>query len=135
MTPVFWTIVAVVVGLSISTAAVVTRRRDSNRHQSPVDEGLACHAVPGWRPLVDCPRNCDACLRCLHVDRCVVHRLRELGLTPGTEIRVVQDAGGPMLLSVRGSRVALGRDLAKQIWVEIDSPAPALDKLDKLPVT
>jgi Fe2+ transport system protein FeoA len=63
------------------------------------------------------------------VDRCVVHRLLELGLTPGVELRVVQDNGGPMLVSVRGSRVALGRDLADNLWVEMNT------KSDELRVT
>jgi DtxR family Mn-dependent transcriptional regulator len=51
-------------------------------------------------------------------DHCLVHRLTELGLTPGVELQVVQD-GGPMLVSVRGSRVALGRELADNVWVEL----------------
>jgi len=122
MTPALWAIVAIVAGLSVSTMAVMTRTRGANGRSKPTCTKAAGHTAAGWRPLVDCPRNCDACLRCLQVDRCVVHRLRELGLTPGTEIRVVQDAGGPMLLSVRGSRVALGRDLAEKIWVEVDAP-------------
>jgi Fe2+ transport system protein FeoA len=53
------------------------------------------------------------------VERCVAHRLLELGLTPGAELRVVQDSGGPMVVSVRGSRVALGRELAERLWVEL----------------
>jgi DtxR family Mn-dependent transcriptional regulator len=57
-------------------------------------------------------------LRCMEVDRCLVRRLTELGLTPGVELQVVQD-GGPMLVSVRGSRVALGRELADNVWVEL----------------
>jgi Fe2+ transport system protein FeoA len=76
----------------------------------------------GLLPLAECPRDHKACLRCLEIDRCLLHRLSELGMTPGVELRVVHDAGGPMLLSVRGSRVALGRDLAEKIWVEIISP-------------
>jgi Fe2+ transport system protein FeoA len=58
----------------------------------------------------------------MQVDRCILRRLLELGLTPGVEVRVVQDAGGPMLVSVRGSRVALGRDLAEKMWVELATP-------------
>lgn len=85
----------------------------------PVDERAGEMLAAGLLPLADCPRDRDACLRCLLVERCVVHRLLELGLTPGTELRVVQDSGGPMLVSVRGSRVALGRDLARQLWVEL----------------
>ncbi len=47
-------------------------------------------------------------------------RLTELGLTPGVELRVMQDQGGPMLLSVYNSRLALGRSMAHKIMV---SPA------------
>ena len=53
-----------------------------------------------------------------------------MGLTPGVELRVVQDNGGPMLVSVRGSRVALGRDLADNLWVEMGAP-----RSDELRVT
>lgn len=47
----------------------------------------------------------------------VVHRLAELGLTPGVTLTVVQAAGGPLLVAVRGARVAIGRELAEQIEV------------------
>ncbi len=45
------------------------------------------------------------------------HRLTELGLTPGTELEVMQDQGGPLLLSVYNSRLALGRSMAHKIMV------------------
>jgi Fe2+ transport system protein FeoA len=89
---------------------------------TPAEVRAAELSSPGWLPLVDCPRDCRACLRCMDIDHFVVHRLRELGLTPGVEVRVVQAAGGPMLVSVRGSRVALGRDLAEKMWVELTAP-------------
>ena len=47
----------------------------------------------------------------------VVHRLTALGLTPGVKIRIVQDSGGPLVLSVRESRLALGRGMAHRIMV------------------
>ena len=47
----------------------------------------------------------------------VTHRLNELGMTPGTEMTILQDAGGPLLLSVRDSRVALGRGMAHKMLV------------------
>jgi Fe2+ transport system protein FeoA len=49
--------------------------------------------------------------------RRLVHRLAELGLTAGVEIILVQDSGGPLLLSVRNSRLALGRGLAEKMAV------------------
>ena len=45
------------------------------------------------------------------------HRLTELGLTPGVEMMLVHDSGGPLLLSVRDSRVALGRGMAEKLHV------------------
>lgn len=112
--------------MALVAAALFFRRLSVPRETPAVDERTAGLLAAGFLPLVDCPRDRDACLRCLEVDRCVVHRLIELGLTPGTQVRVVQDAGGPMLLSVRGSRVALGRDLAERVWVEL----PDLDPCD-----
>ena len=119
-----WQPVIIITTLLLGLAAVAWLRA-GRRPDAPVDERAAELLAAGLLPLVDCPRDQDACLRCLQVDRCVIHRLLELGLTPGTQVRVVQDAGGPMLLSVRGSRVALGRDLAERMWVELPSLEPA----------
>lgn len=43
-------------------------------------------------------------------------RLGELGLTPGTAIEVLASRG-PILVLVRGSRVALGRGMARKVMV------------------
>ena len=111
-----WIVVAI---LALATVMFVVRRVSTPRPLPVMDERVAGLTAAGFLPLVDCPRGRDACLHCLLVDHCVVHRLLELGLTPGTRVRVVQDAGGPMLLSVRGSRVALGRDLTARVWFEL----------------
>lgn len=44
-------------------------------------------------------------------------RLTALGLCPGVKLYVLQDAGGPLMISVRGSRIALGRGMAQKIMV------------------
>jgi len=44
-------------------------------------------------------------------------RLTALGLTPGVELSIVQDTGGPLLISVRDSRIAIGRGMAQKIMV------------------
>ena len=48
-------------------------------------------------------------------------RLMDMGLTPGTSVTVVKSAPfhGPLEVIVRGSRLALGRGMAKRIFVEI----------------
>jgi len=56
--------------------------------------------------------------------RGLVRRLSELGLTPGTKIKVLlSNSPGPVLIDVRGSRIALGRGLLMKIMVnlEVDS--------------
>jgi ferrous iron transport protein A len=46
-------------------------------------------------------------------------RLTSLGFTPGVNVEIVQNFGrGPMIVSVRGMRVALGRGEAAKIFVE-----------------
>lgn len=128
MTPNLWLPLSLALTLAVAVLIVLRpdgrRRLLARRAPQPVvaDERVSELLAAGLLPLSDCPRDRTACLRCLHVDRCVVHRLLELGLTPGVELRVVQDNGGPMLVSVRGSRVALGRDLADNLWVEMDGP-------------
>jgi Fe2+ transport system protein FeoA len=50
--------------------------------------------------------------------RILTRRLAELGLTPGVQLEILQDQGGPLLLAVRDSRLALGRGMAHKIIVE-----------------
>jgi len=47
-------------------------------------------------------------------------RLMDMGLTPGTRVTVVKSAPfhGPLEISVRGYRLALGRGMAERIFVE-----------------
>lgn len=53
----------------------------------------------------------------VHGGKRLMHRLAELGLTPGVEMMIVQDSGGPILVSVRNSRIALGRGIAHKLNV------------------
>jgi ferrous iron transport protein A len=46
-------------------------------------------------------------------------RLASLGFTPGAQIAMTQNYGrGPLIVTVRGTRVALGRGEAEQIFVQ-----------------
>ena len=45
------------------------------------------------------------------------HRLAEMGILPGTEIRVVK-SGGPVILEAGGNRLVVGRGMAHRIIVE-----------------
>jgi Fe2+ transport system protein FeoA len=58
-------------------------------------------------------------LRLIQIDagKQLTHRLTELGLTPGVELMIIHDSGGPLVLSVRDSRVAIGRGMAGKMRV------------------
>ena len=49
-------------------------------------------------------------------------RLEELGLTPGTKVKLVRSApfNGPLEVHVRRSRLALGRRMAERVLVEVE---------------
>ncbi len=50
----------------------------------------------------------------------LVRRLADMGLTPGTEVTVVRNAPfrGPLEVSVRGTRLALGYGVASKVFVK-----------------
>jgi len=52
--------------------------------------------------------------------RGVMQRLADLGLLPGSIIRVVKSTGGgAILLELRGSKIALGRGISMKVFVEV----------------
>jgi DtxR family Mn-dependent transcriptional regulator len=50
-----------------------------------------------------------------------LQRLLDMGLTPGTSIKVARVAPlkGPVEVCVRGSKVALGQDIAANVFVDV----------------
>ena len=50
-----------------------------------------------------------------------VKRLNDLGFTPGTKVTVVKSApfNGPLEVTIRDSRLAIGRGMASRILVEV----------------
>ncbi|MCK5299229.1 MAG: ferrous iron transport protein A [Candidatus Heimdallarchaeota archaeon] len=50
--------------------------------------------------------------------RSVCKRLNELGLVPGTEVEMVNRiSNGPVMIRVKGSKLALGRGLASKVHI------------------
>lgn len=45
------------------------------------------------------------------------HRLLEMGLVPGVQLSILQDTGGPLLVAVGPTRLALGRGIASKVFV------------------
>ncbi len=65
------------------------------------------------------PGQSDVLVR-LGGGRAFRRRLLELGLLPGTPVRVVRraDVGGVLEIEVRGSRLSLRRGEARELWFE-----------------
>jgi ferrous iron transport protein A len=69
---------------------------------------------PQTFPLAELKTGEHAFLQAIHAERAVVSRLTSLGFTPGVEIQMTQNFGhGPLLVLVRGTRIALGRQEAR----------------------
>jgi ferrous iron transport protein A len=63
--------------------------------------------------------NEQATIRSFTIGRLETNRLASLGFTPGARVDMTQNYGrGPLIVIVRGTRVALGRGEAAKIFVE-----------------
>jgi len=69
--------------------------------------------------LIDLPDGCEGRLLRLDGDRAFRRRLMELGLLPGTPVRVVRraDIGGVLELEVRRSRLTVRTGEASLVFV------------------
>jgi Fe2+ transport system protein FeoA len=76
-------------------------------------------AAEGVRTLCDLKDGEKAVVRCLHKSEgCHLSKLAAMGITPGTEIEMISNSSGPLLILVRSGRLCLCRSLAKAIGVE-----------------
>ena len=76
-------------------------------------------AIKSARALSSLPAGRRGVVRALQGGHLFCSRAANLGFTAGTEVTVVQNFGrGPMIVSLRGTRVALGRAEAALVLVE-----------------
>lgn len=70
--------------------------------------------------LLDAPKKKPVRIITYSGGKGVDFKLRQLGLTPGREVKVLRLAplGGPVMVDVDGRSVALGRGIAARIQVE-----------------
>ena len=70
-------------------------------------------------PLAMLPENEEAKVVEVRGGRGLVRRLSELGFTPGAKVKILfSNSPGPVVIDVRGSRIALGRGLLMRIIVD-----------------
>jgi len=70
--------------------------------------------------LSDVSRGETVRLTSVDSDVGTVRRLAEMGLTPGVALTVLQTSKGPVLVAVRGARVAVGHNMATTMHVVSD---------------
>jgi len=71
--------------------------------------------------LIDMDDGQSAIIVSVNGGRMLTKRLADLGLTSGTEIKILRRTlfSGPVQIEVSGSRLVLGRGLASKIQVEL----------------
>ena len=74
------------------------------------------------RSLATLPLGVPAVVRAVHCTRAVARRLMELGLVPGTSVRITRVAplGDPLELHLRNYALSIRR--ADALFIEIDEP-------------
>lgn len=73
----------------------------------------------GLRTLCDLKDGEKAVIRCIVKSQgCHLSKLAAMGLTPGTEIEMISNSSGPLMVLVRSSRLCLCRSLGKSVVVE-----------------
>lgn len=73
-------------------------------------------------PLAMLSENEEAVIVEVCGGRGLTRRLSEMGFTYGTKVKVLNsNSPGPVLVSVRGSRIALGRGVAMKIMVSSEA--------------
>jgi len=70
--------------------------------------------------LLDAPKNVPVIIINYTGGKGVDSKLRQLGLCPGREVKILRYApmGGPVMVDIGGRSVAIGRGIAAKIKVE-----------------
>ncbi|MEA2090331.1 MAG: FeoA domain-containing protein [Thermoproteota archaeon] len=72
-------------------------------------------------PLAMLPENEEAKIVEIRGGRGLVRRLSEMGFTYGTKVKVLHSGSpGPVLVGIRGSRIAVGRGVTTKIMVNTE---------------
>jgi len=76
------------------------------------------HSLGPERPLADVQVGEEVVLARVDGGRQLLHRLTEMGLTPGQAFRVLsRGRPGPFIIMVRQTRLAVGRGMVPRMWV------------------
>jgi Fe2+ transport system protein FeoA len=90
-----------------------------HRHKQGIKED-PCLNSEGMVPLTCVKEGAKAVMTHSSGNVNVVRRLSEMGLTPGCELQILRKCSfhGPIEIEVRGAALALGYELASEIFVQ-----------------
>jgi len=81
--------------------------------------GASGDAAGLGRPLASVPEGEQVRLGAVEAAAGLRARLAAMGLVPGVQVRVMRNSGsGPVVVEVKGTRLALGRGMAVRIRAE-----------------
>ncbi len=75
------------------------------------------------KPLTSLEPGESAKIAFIRAGRGAVRRLSDMGLTPGTSVKMIRSAplSGPVNVELRGSRLAIGFGIASRVFVEVET--------------
>lgn len=79
---------------------------------------LEFEAGPGEVRLSEVKAGREVTVVALEGGRGLCSRLAALGVLPGSRLKVAVNLGGPVLVEVKGSRISLGRGMARKVRVK-----------------
>ncbi len=68
--------------------------------------------------LSECRTGTVVTVKTVAAGRTAYQFLAELGVHPGVKVRVVKNDVGPLIIEIKGTRVAIGRRLGHKIIIE-----------------
>lgn len=72
----------------------------------------------GEIPLILLPKGSKAIITAVRAGRNLMRRLMQMGLTIGSEVEVLENSRGPIVIKVREVTLAIGRGAASKVYVK-----------------
>lgn len=70
------------------------------------------------KELVTLKKGEEGRVKFIDAGRCATRRLYEMGLNIGAPIKIIKNDTGPIIISLAGNKIALGRGLAEKVLLE-----------------
>ncbi len=70
------------------------------------------------RGLLTLKKGDEGRVKFIDAGKCATRRLYEMGLNIGAPIKIIKNDTGPIIVSLAGNKIALGRGLAEKVLLE-----------------